>query len=71
MTIRTINVIEKESLPVPEGAIEHVYSAIEYDHLTKENQINLVCYRTKDGLTHQAICYSDGTFELRKSVVKF
>ncbi len=53
-----------------EGATEHVYTAVEFDTATGENLIDLVCYRTKDNMTHLAEVTADG-FVVRKSVPKF
>lgn len=56
-------------VPKQDG-VEHVYSAIEYDTLTKENMVAIVCYRTKDGLTHQAVLVN-GEECVRASRLKF
>lgn len=54
----------------PKDAIEHVYSAIEYTVGNESNASSIVCYRTKDGLTHQAVS-KDGCLVIRKSVKPF
>lgn len=49
---------------------EILYSAVEYDTLTKENVVSIVCYRTKDGMTHQAEINGDDV-RVRRSVGKY
>lgn len=78
MNPRTLETIPLASLVPPSDSVEHVYSALEYDTGTMENGVFLVCYRTKDGLTHQAEVHGEtyeaehGTkFKIRKSVKKF
>jgi hypothetical protein len=54
----------------PKDVAEHVYSAVEFETANPSNAWSVVCYRTKDGLTHQAVgkdCYS----VIRKSVKPF
>lgn len=54
----------------PENAIEHVYSAVEFETANPLNAWSVVCYRTEDGMTHQAVV-KDGEITIRKSVKPF
>lgn len=73
--MRTLEVIKSDhemyvaTLDVPDF-VEVVYSAVEYDTLTKDNAVSIVCYRTKDGMTHQAKLTNGDVF-VRRSVSKY
>ena len=54
----------------PKESLEHVYSAIEFPHGKEDEAIAIVCYRTKDKVTHQASVTSEG-YTIRKSVAAF
>lgn len=54
----------------PENAVEHVYSAVEFETTNPLNAWSVVCYRAKDGMTYQAIV-KDGEFTICKSVKPF
>ncbi len=54
----------------PANSVEHVYSAIEFTANDESAAYSVVCYRTKDGVTHQATI-KDGAFTIRKSVSPF
>lgn len=54
----------------PADSVEHVYSAIEWINDDVSTAYSVVCYRTKDGMTHQAVV-KDGNFAIRKSVKPF
>ena len=51
----------------PTDSVEHVYSAIEYETSDPSTARSIVCYRTKDGLTHLAEA-KDGNYSVRASV---
>ena len=61
--------ISDKIFPTPKDSVEYVYSAVETNNTTGE-ALNLVCYRTQDGKTHQSIVNDDGTFVVRLSVEK-
>lgn len=54
----------------PKNSVEHVYSAIEWINGDKSTAYPVVCYRTKDGMTHGAV-FKDGEYIIRKSVKPF
>ena len=54
----------------PTDSVEHVYSAIEWINDDVSTAYSVVCYRTKDGMTHQAVV-KDGNLAIRKSVKPF
>lgn len=54
----------------PKDSMEHVYSGIEFEKSNPSYVWSVVCYRTKDGMTHGAI-FKDGNFTIRKSVKPF
>jgi len=70
--MRTLKIVEgvHTTYDKIDGAVEHVYTAVEFDTATGENLIDLVCYRTKDNMTHLAEVTADGVV-VRKSVPKF
>lgn len=51
----------------PVDSVEHVYSAIEYVTADVSTAKPIVCYRTKDGLTHTAEVMN-GSYVVRTSV---
>jgi hypothetical protein len=53
----------------PDDSVEQIYSAVENNQFNGKIT-NFVCYRTKDGFTHQAEVNDDGSFTIRKSVPK-
>lgn len=66
--MKTLSITTKE-LPFPSDCVEQIYKAVEIDHITQIS-VDLVCYRTKDGMTHQDIVNPDGTFTTRQSAGK-
>lgn len=54
----------------PKDSVDHVYSAIEFEHGKESEPYPVVCYRTKDGITHQAV-FIMGEYVIRKSVKPF
>lgn len=70
MTSRTLAIRPLNSLTPPGDSVEHVYSAVEYDTDTGDNEIKIVCYRTADGMTRSAVMIKGG-YETRRWVGKF
>lgn len=72
--MRTLKLVTPEHplyVEAPKDSVDHVYSAIEYVLDDEQTALPVVCYRTKDGVTHQAVVTVAGGYTIRKSVKPF
>ena len=69
-TLRSVSPAHLLYVEPPKDSVEHVYSAVEWEYNDESTAYPVVCYRTKDGMTHQAVFLS-GEYAIRKYVKPF